>query len=182
MSNRPYEEHVYCFILDDDDYLTPDALNIMCKDIIEYPTVQWFAFDVDSKSPDIKANQTYEHNYRKLSFRDYYISFMYDDHFVWKRSLAEKYRFAKKFYKNGYEHIFYFQLSVPLILSPQKVKVIEYYSDGLTRSRQWKLSRNFTNIAKHIILYPRLSVYYRWLARFFLLPLINIIEKKQNLN
>lgn len=174
MCSYAVADNDYFFILDDDDYLTENALVLMTSQIQKFSDENWFAFDVYSKSPEEKSNHLYSHEYQRLSYSQYRKKGMRDDHFVWKRSVTQHFRYPNRFFKNGYEHLYYFQLPMEIILVPAEVKVIEYYPDGLTKSKTCNNIRSLPNIIKHIILQPREKVYYYWLWRFcyksFLFP------------
>lgn len=168
MASRPMGGvHDYFFILDDDDYLTESALLDMSQQILEFPEQDWLAFDVYSNSPEVKQNNKYVHEYQKLTYTEYRHRGMYDDHFVWKRISCQNFRYPNRFFKNGYEHLYYFDLPFEIMLLPNRVKVIEYYDDGLTKSKRCNVINTLPNIVRHIALRPKEKQYYFWLYQWF---------------
>lgn len=125
----------YITLVDDDDYLLPDALDKV-NDRLKRKSVQWLTADCiypdESKASKIS-------NYGELSYIEDY---MYGrqikgdlNHFI-HTSVCSGLRFSEEF-KNGQEWSFYCQLSVRAKLEATNidVKVVEYLEGGLSKTK-----------------------------------------------
>lgn len=164
MADYPLGEKDYYFILDDDDYLTENALQTISTQIQKYPENLWFGFDVKSKSIERSDNPSAQF-YKEYTYAQYRQLEETDYHFIMKRPMAESYQFATKYFKNGYEHLYYFQLPSKILLLPEKVKTIQYYPDGLSQSGECNLTTSLRNATAHILLHPKQKIYYYWLFK-----------------
>lgn len=95
-------------------------------------------------------------------FRDDYHG---DKHFVFKLSGLSGARYPGKYFKNGYEHIFYYKIRSRIFTIPATVKAIEYQADGLSLGPLYADQNKLSTISKHILSDPKNGLYYRWLFK-----------------
>ena len=130
--NNVLKEDSYFFVLDDDDFLMGNALSTINLNL--NPDYKWFGFNVTAKYSDIFVNVDFS-EYKEMSYKDYFLKNMGDKHFVINLNFINNIRFPESF-KNGYEDIFFDKVSKrgSFLSVPEKVKVVEYFEDGLSLS------------------------------------------------
>ena len=158
-------DNCYFFTLSDDDYLTENGLSIIAEAIIKKPSV-WYSFNCLSNSQHIYNNSDY-FDYNVLTY--YYFSKNYrgDKHFVFKLENFINIRYPSRYFKNGYEHLFYYQIPFKIQIIPKTVKVIEYYENGLSLSDLYDDMNTFKikiqelrSIPFNWLLYKKFITYY----------------------
>lgn len=159
----------YFFTLSDDDYLIEDGLTIMVEDLRNKKSL-WYCFNCESKSKHIFNNSDFE-DYDVISYNEFSKNYKGDKHFVFKLNAFKEIRYPDKFFKNGYEHIFYHQIPSKIQIIPKKVKVIEYFEDGLSLSELYENNHTFDILIKQI----------RWPLNilFFIKNLLNIFFSRK---
>lgn len=165
-ANQPDSLNMYFFTLSDDDYLSNNSLEIMAQEIQTKPNTIWFSFNCECKSKHILNNQDYS-EYLRISYSNFRRKYHGDKHFVFKLNAIKNIRYPNKFFKNGFEHIFYYKIPSKIQIVPKSVKIIEYFEDGLSMSDLYQKSNSFSSILKHIYLHPLNIHYYHWLMRKF---------------
>ncbi|WP_104484483.1 glycosyltransferase family A protein [Acinetobacter indicus] len=168
----------YFFTLSDDDYLSEDSLAIISESISKIKGI-WYCFNCESLSGHLFKNSDFE-SYEVLSYNKFYNNYKGDKHFVFKLDAFKKIRYPEKFFKNGYEHIFYYQIPFNIQIIPKKVKVIEYYDDGLSLSDLYENKHTFRILIKQIRSAPNKFVFYKMLMKHIFLPkdiIKNLISK-----
>ena len=166
-------ENSYFFTLSDDDYLVKDSLKLIADEIKKELKV-WYCFNCESNSQHIYKNSSYL-NYEILSYSEFVKNYRGDKHFVFKLSNFKKIRYPEKYFKNGFEHLFYYQISSNIYTSPLTVKVIEYYEDGLSLSTLYDKSNTLGVMVKELKSVPFKWVFYQKFIIFFMKPK-NIIK------
>lgn len=154
-------ENIYFFVLDDDDYLTSNALSIINDEININNKDNWLCFNCNSLSTSTFKNETY-HEYGKITYKDFKKNYPGDKHFVFKLESIGSIRFPEKYFKNGYEHIFLDQLKSKITIIPETVKIIEYQENGLSLSPLYHSFGSIPTAVKHVLSAPRVPSYY-WL-------------------
>lgn len=152
-------DNIYFFVLDDDDYLIPNALSIIAEEIIENESENWLCFNCISLSQSVFKNTSYNH-YDKKTYTEFKNNYPGDKHFVFKLNSIGNIRFPQKYFKNGYEHIFLDQLNDHIFITPKSVKVIEYQAGGLSLSPLYSTSGSIITATKHILSAPLVTHYY----------------------
>lgn len=122
----------FFFTLSDDDYLTKDSLSIMAKEIIKNSS-DWYCFNCYSNSQHLFKNTDFK-EYDVISYKQFVKNYKGDKHFVFKLNKFQNIRFPEKYFKNGFEHLFYYQIDSKIQIIPYTVKIIEYHEDGLSLS------------------------------------------------
>ena len=179
-SNEILENTYFCTI-SDDDYFTLDAFYKKKKSISRYPHQKWFSFNCESLSQEDFINLNYK-NYNYISYKDFRKNYLGDKHFIFKMSSFLNIQYKEKYFKNGYEHIFYFKLKSNILTVPHTVKIIEYQNDGLSKSNLYADMYNFKTIIKHILSDPFEFIYYTWLIKKFIpKKIIHIIKRLDQL-
>lgn len=169
----------YFFTLSDDDYLLPDALRTMANEIRQLRQ-PWYSFNCISKSQDVFENRDYRY-YMQLDYADFKKHYQGDKHFVFKLKCFKQLRYPAHHFKNGYEHIFYYQIPYPMQVIPKPVKVIEYLPDGLSLSNLYDHDQSFQVLIKHILAAPKQWVFYLNLLQFLSRPkniLISLLSER----
>lgn len=161
-------ENSFFFTLSDDDYLVDDALLLIAHEI-ELSAGSWYCFNCDSKSQHVFKNKDFEKK-EIISYMEFTKNYKGDKHFVFKLSDIKSIRFPSNFFKNGYEHIFYYQLPFNINIIPKTVKIIEYYDDGLSLSDLYEKSHTFNVLLKQIKCAPKTWIFYKMLLKHLLLP------------
>lgn len=167
-NNNEVTEFSYFFTLSDDDYLLEDALSIMCKYIVEYQS-SWYCFNCRSNSNHIFKNTDFT-DFKVIGYKEFSRYYKGDKHFVFKLNDIKNIRFPSLYFKNGYEHIFYYQLPFKIDIIPKTVKIIEYYDDGLSLSDLYEKSHTFNVLLKQIKCAPKTWIFYKMLIKHLLLP------------
>lgn len=173
-------DNSYFFTLSDDDYLSEDALLIMCKYIMQYKS-SWYCFNCKSNSNHIFKNYDFI-DFETMSYKEFSQGYKGDKHFVFKLNDIKLIRFPSLYFKNGYEHIFYYQLPFKIQIIPKTVKIIEYYDDGLSLSDLYEKSHTFSILIKQIKCAPKTWIFYKMLLRHIFLPkdiIKNLISKER---
>ncbi|MFC6053889.1 glycosyltransferase family 2 protein [Acinetobacter portensis] len=166
-------DNAYFFTLSDDDYLKENSLSIIAEEIIKKPAV-WYCFNCLSNSQHIYNNSDYV-DYNVLKYSDFSKNYKGDKHFVFKLEKFTRIRYASKYFKNGYEHLFYYQIPYKIQIIPMTVKVIEYYDDGLSLSDLYDDMSTFNIKIKELRSIPFNWLLYKKFIIFYLKPK-NIIK------
>lgn len=170
----------YFFTLSDDDYLTEDALLIMSEYIIQYKS-SWYCFNCTSYSNHIFKNTDFD-DFEVIEYHKFSKNYKGDKHFVFKLNDIKNIRFPSQYFKNGYEHIFYYQLPFKIQIIPKTVKNIEYYDDGLSLSDLYEKSHTFSTLIKQIKSAPKTLMFYKMFLKHIFLPkdiIKNMISKEK---
>lgn len=167
-------ENSYFFTLSDDDYLTNDSLATISAEIQKYSSI-WYCFNCTSNSQHLFSNIDFE-TYSQVSYSNFTKDYKGDKHFVFKLKKFKNIRYPAKHFKNGYEHIFYYQIPAKIYTIPKTVKIIEYYEDGLSRSDLYKNSLSFSTTLLQIKSAPLQFVFYKQLLKYIFKPK-NIIKE-----
>lgn len=154
----------YYFTLSDDDFLLGNALAIMFSEIEKANFPIWMCFNCElGKHSKYIENIGFD-EYKTISFREFRADYRGDKHFIFKLLSCNKIEFPEKFYKNGHEEMYYFKINSKINIVPITVKIVEYYSDGLTVAILGrKKEKGFKDILKHIKFQPNNVTYYYWL-------------------
>lgn len=161
-------ENCYFFTLSDDDYLISNALEIMSDEIQKIYSI-WYCFNCQTESGHLFKNSNYL-NYEKISYANFSKFYKGDKHFVFKLDSFKKIKYPEKYFKNGYEHVFYYQIPSKIQTIPFSVKVIEYYEDGLTLSNIYHDAKRLNVIIKELRSAPYHFIFYKKFIFFFLNP------------
>lgn len=161
----------YFFTLSDDDYLMENSLQIMSKEINKFSSI-WYCFNCKSNSKHLSYKSNYFDNsdylnYEKLNFSDFLKEYKGDKHFVFKLDHFKKIRYPEKYFKNGFEHLFYYKIPSRIQTIPITVKVIEYYEDGLSLSDIYKKFDSFDVRFKELKTLPFKLISYINIIKFF---------------
>lgn len=161
-------DNSYFFTMSDDDYLIQNSLSQIASEI-KNKKLTWYCFNCESKSQKVFKNNDYL-NYEVLRYHEFRKKYRGDKHFVFKLNKFKNIRFPDKYFKNGYEYLFYHQIPSPIQTIPLKVKVIEYFDDGLTLSDLYDNQKTFDVMLKEIKTLPfNLSLYINFI-KFYLKP------------
>lgn len=166
-------DNCYFFTLSDDDYFSENGLKIMGDEIKKRSAV-WYSFNCHSNSKHIFNNLDHI-NYDVLTYPEFCKKCRGDKHFVFKLENFSKIRYPSKYFKNGYEHLFYYQIPFKIQLIPMTVKMIEYYEDGLSLSDLYEERNTFKIKIQELKAIPFNWVLYREFILFCLEPK-NIIK------
>lgn len=161
-------ENSFFFTLSDDDYLVNDALLLMANEI-KLTRGSWYCFNCESNSQDIFKNEDFDRK-EIISYIDFTKNYKGDKHFVFRLSEIKTIRFPSDYFKNGYEHIFYYQLPFKINIIPKTVKIIQYYEDGLSLSDLYKKSHTFSVLLKQIKCAPKVWIFYKMLLKHIFFP------------
>lgn len=161
-------ENSFFFTLSDDDYLVNDALLLMANEI-KLTRGSWYCFNCVSNSQDIFKNEDFDRK-EMISYIDFTKNYKGDKHFLFRLSEIKTIRFPSDYFKNGYEHIFYYQLPFKINIIPKTVKIIQYYEDGLSLSDLYKKSHTFSVLLKQIKCAPKVWIFYKMLLKHIFFP------------
>lgn len=161
-------DNSYFFTLSDDDYLVENCLDTISEEIrIEHSI--WYCFNCTSNSQHIFRNSDFA-EYDQIKYSSFVKNYKGDKHFVFKLDGVKNIRYPDKHFKNGYEHIFYYKIPSKIKIIPKSVKVIEYYSDGLSLSNLYENSTSFSILFKHILSSPFEILFYKWYLKKLMKP------------
>lgn len=163
-SDNLHGQNVYFCTLSDDDYFLPGAFTEITKQIVFNRNKVWMCFNCESLSQDVFKNTCYT-SYSEVTYDEFRRNYKGDKHFVFKLSCLKGVRYPDKFFKNGYEHIFYYKINSKIFTVPMTVKTIEYQADGLSLGPLYADHKKLSTIIKHILSDPTKWLYYRWLFK-----------------
>lgn len=169
--------NVYFCTISDDDFFTNDAFLIMGRVLKSNPDQIWFSFNCESLSQKKFINTKYT-DYAYITYKKFRKDMYGDKHFVFKMSELTNIHYPQKFFKNGYEHLFYFKVPSKILIVPNVVKIIEYQNDGLSLSNLYDNSQTVKSVFKHILIDPFQLTYYFWMAKALIPLSIKRILKK----
>lgn len=161
----------YFFTLSDDDCLLAKAMTVMANEIRQLRQ-PWYSFNCVSKSLELFENRDYRY-YMQLDYSDFSKHYHGDKHFVFKLKCFKEIRYPAQHFKNGYEHIFYYQIPYPMQIIPKAVKVIEYLPDGLSLSDLYDDQKSLHVLIKQILAAPKQWVFY--------MDLLNYLKRPKNI-
>lgn len=161
-------ENSYFFTLSDDDYLVEDSLAMMVDEIIKKPSI-WYCFNSKSNSQNIFKNSDFL-NYEVLKYSEFVKNYRGDKHFVFQLKYFKNIRYPGKYFKNGFEHLFYYQIPSEIQTIPITVKVIEYYEDGLSLSNLYDNQNSLDVRIRELKSVPFKWLFYKNLIMYFLKP------------
>lgn len=156
--------NAYLCVLDDDDYFKEDAFLVFINNVNIYND-SWFCFNVEKKDSLVNNEVKQYQDIKNISYREFREDFHGDTHILLKSSIVSNLRYPKFFFKNGFEHIYYFQIKSDIKIIPQTVKIIEYQVDGLSDTGMYKEMGSINMICKHILIDPVRPDYYIWLGK-----------------
>ncbi|MDR2311022.1 MAG: glycosyltransferase [Brucellaceae bacterium] len=159
-------KNTYIFTISDDDFLAELSLETIADEISKHSTKNWLCFNCNSLSKHIFSNNDYD-KYDEITYKKYMKNYKGDKHFVFKFNAIQNIRYPDKYFKNGFEHIYYHKIRYKIFTIPKTVKNIEYQDDGLSVSPIYKSMGSLNNIAKHIAESPLEPTYYKWLLAYF---------------
>lgn len=164
------KKNIFFTILNDDDYFTNNAFNIMTQEINKHANKDWFCFNCIPKlENNIALHNSDFLSYQEMSYKKFRKKGRGDKHHIIRLNTIGDIRYPPAhFFKNGYEHIFFLKIPSKIFVIPKAVKVIEYQPDGLSMSNLYDNIRSFKSIIKHIYLDPKQPLYYRWFFNKFL--------------
>lgn len=178
MLNSFLKEHQsddnYFFTLSDDDYLIHENALKMIADGIKRKKSIWYCFNCKSNSQDIFQNSDYL-NYEKITYSDFTKKYKGDKHFVFKLNSFKQIKYPEKYFKNGFEHLFYYKIPSKIQTIPSTVKVIQYYDDGLSISNRYDGKSHLEIMVKELKSAPFIFLFYKKLFLFLIKPK-NIIK------
>lgn len=157
-------KNVYFCTLSDDDYFVEDAFKKFELSIKDYPTDVWFCFNCHSLSQHIFENSDFP-SVELLAYHQFRSDYKGDKHFLFRLDELRENRYPAKFFKNGFEHIYYYAVPANMRIIPVTVKIIEYQEDGLSLSELYDSFDNFSVILAHIKSDPRNKIYYSWMLK-----------------
>lgn len=167
-------DNSYFFTLSDDDYLVDNALEIISNTIVNNKKV-WYCFNCKSNSKDLFDNRDYL-DYKEIKYSQFVKDYHGDKHFIFKLSEFKKIKYPEKFFKNGFEHIFYYQIPHMIQVVPHTVKIIQYYEDGLSVSDLYDKTNTLNIMLKELKSAPLQLVFYKNIFIYLLHPK-NIIKE-----
>lgn len=157
-------KNVYFCTLSDDDYFVKDGFKKFELSIKNYPKDIWFCFNCHSLSKNIFENNDFQ-SMELLSYHQFRSDYKGDKHFLFRLEELRGNRYPAKYFKNGFEHIYYYAVPSNMRVIPVTVKIIEYQEDGLSLSDLYDSLDNFSVIMAHIKSDPRNKLYYSWMLK-----------------
>lgn len=161
---KEYLNNAYFCTLSDDDFFVDDAFKKFELSIQDHPKDIWFSFNCYSLSQHLFENYDFQDN-KVISYQKFRDDYHGDKHFLFRLKDLQKNKYPAEYFKNGFEHIFYYSIPSKIRIIPMTVKIIEYQEDGLSLSDLYDSFDNFSIIFAHIKSDPRNKLYYIWMLK-----------------
>lgn len=170
LTKRKLYPNTFIFTLSDDDYLIRDALKIINNEINLHKG-NWYCFNVEKASLDSYHNEKYV-KYMNITYKHFIKEYKGDKHFIFRLNSVKDILYPR-YFKNGYEEIFYNKVARKnnILVIPKLVKIIEYREDGLTLSNLYNNKNYYEMIkirAKYLIEDPYNINYFLLMLKSFI--------------